>query len=130
MVGTNARKALVRDAIAGIRAAGAKFSMVGNTVVVRATPEQKQCIEPYADILQNGKRDEIESCLVEADQPTDPIEACQSIPKPANFIPRDGLLARCVRMLATEGYSQTRIARELRLNRRTVASLLQPEVRP
>jgi hypothetical protein len=64
---------LVRDAIAGIRAAGAKISMVGDTVVIRATPEQKQRIEPYADILRKGKRDEVESCLAEADQPADPI---------------------------------------------------------
>jgi hypothetical protein len=51
------------------------------------------------------------------------IELTQHTPKPANFIPRDGLLARCVKMLRAEGYSQARIARELRLNKRTVSRL-------
>lgn len=55
---------------------------------------------------------------------TEPTEPGEDSLKPANFIPRDGLLARCVRMLAAESHSQARIARELRLNRRTVARLL------
>jgi hypothetical protein len=43
--------------------------------------------------------------------------------KPANWIPRDGLLARAVRLFRKEGHSQSRIGRELRLNRRTVSRL-------
>jgi hypothetical protein len=43
--------------------------------------------------------------------------------KPANWIPRDGLLARAVRLFRSEGHSQSFIARELRLNRRTVSRL-------
>jgi hypothetical protein len=62
--------------------------------------------------------------LADADHAAEPTESSEKSPKPANFIPRDGLLARCVRMLAAEGHSQARIARELRLNRRTVTRLL------
>jgi len=62
--------------------------------------------------------------LPAADHAAEPTESGEDSPKPANFIPRAGLLARCVRMLAAEGHSQARIARELRLNRRTVTHLL------
>ena len=55
------------------------------------------------------KPDRLEN-LRAADDLAEPIE---NIGKPANFIPSDGLLARCVRMLVAEGYSQTRVAREL-----------------
>jgi hypothetical protein len=43
--------------------------------------------------------------------------------KPPNWIPRDGLLARAVRLFRGEGHSQSYIGRELRLNRRTVSRL-------
>jgi hypothetical protein len=43
--------------------------------------------------------------------------------KPPNWIPRNGLLARAVRLFRKEGHSQSEIARELRLNRRTVSRL-------
>ena len=48
--------------------------------------------------------------------------------KPANWIPRDGLLARAVRLFRKEGHSQSRIGRELRLNRRTVSRLCAGEI--
>jgi DNA-binding NarL/FixJ family response regulator len=54
---------------------------------------------------------------------TEPTESGEERLKPANFIPRGGLLARCVKVLVAEGHSQAQIARELRLNRRTVARL-------
>ena len=72
---TDAEKTVLRDAIAGIRAAGVKLYAEGGRVMLEATPEQKQRI-----------------------------------------------------MLAAEGYSQARIARELRLNKRTVTRLLQRKV--
>jgi len=50
-------------------------------------------------------------------------EAKEGAMKPANWIPRDGLLARAVRRFREEGHSLSRIARELRLNRRTVSRL-------
>ena len=59
-----------------------------------------------------------------ADRAAEPAESGEDGRKPANFIPRDGLLARYVKELVAEGYSQARIGRELRLNRRTVARLL------
>jgi hypothetical protein len=51
-----------------------------------------------------------------------------SADKPPNWIPRDGLLARAVRLFRTEGHSQSNIARELRLNRRTVSRLCAGEI--
>lgn len=48
-------------------------------------------------------------------------------PKPPNWIPRDGLLARAVRLFRSEGHSKSHIARELRLNRRTVSRLCASE---
>jgi hypothetical protein len=48
--------------------------------------------------------------------------------KPPNWIPRDGLLARAVRLFRKEGHSQSNIARELRLNRRTVSRLCAGEI--
>ena len=48
--------------------------------------------------------------------------------KPANWIPRDGLLARAVRGFRHEGHSLSRIARELRMNRRTVSRLCTNEM--
>jgi DNA invertase Pin-like site-specific DNA recombinase len=43
--------------------------------------------------------------------------------KPGNWIPPDSLLARAVRQFRAEGFSKTRLARELKINRRTVARL-------
>jgi hypothetical protein len=48
--------------------------------------------------------------------------------KPANWIPRDELLARAVRPFRQEGHSLSRIARELRVNRRTVSRLCTNEM--
>ena len=124
---TDAEKMLLRDAIAGVRSTGAKIYLKRDKVLIRATPEQKERITSQVDLLRQRKRKEIEeiaACLAEAD---DQAESIEDNSKPVNFIPRDGLLARCVRMLRAEGYSQARIARELRLNKRTVACLLQPE---
>lgn len=47
--------------------------------------------------------------------------------RPPNWIPRDGLLARAVRLFRGEGHCQSHIARELRLNRRTVSRLCASE---
>ena len=44
--------------------------------------------------------------------------------KQANWIPRDGLLAQAVQHFFERGHSQSEIAREFRLNRRTVSRLL------
>jgi DNA-binding transcriptional regulator LsrR (DeoR family) len=61
-------------------------------------------------------------------RPSEAIGVREDGAKPPNFIPRDGLLARCVRMLVSEGFSQSRIARELRLNKRTVSRLLNEQI--
>jgi hypothetical protein len=132
---TDAEKTALRDAIAGIRAAGVRLYAEGGSVKLEATPEQKKRIEPYVEVLREAKYEETAACLAAAETSAEPsladadhaaerIESSDNGPKPANFIPRDGLLARCVRMLAAEGHSQARIARELRLNRRTVTRLL------
>jgi hypothetical protein len=47
--------------------------------------------------------------------------------KPANWIPRDGLLAQAVQHSFEQGHSQSEIAREFRLNRRTVSRILGAE---
>jgi hypothetical protein len=105
--------------------------------MLRATPEQK-CGALYQAILRERQSEEMAICGADTEQPAEPslsdtdpaaepTEPCHR-PKPANFIPRDGVLARCVRMLAAEGNSQARIARELRLNKRTVTRLLQQKV--
>lgn len=132
---TDTEKAALQDAITGIRGAGAKVYVEGEAVLLEATPEQKQVIAPHLEVLSQRTLATIASCLADWRQPVepgpdrgsavDPVESSENSPKPANFIPRDGFLARCVRMLAAEGHSQARIARELRLNKRTVTRLLQ-----
>jgi hypothetical protein len=122
---TDADKAVLRDVV--------------DDFMLRATQEQK-CGALYQAILRERMSEEMAICGANTEQPAEPnpsdtdpaaaepTEPRDHSPKPANFIPRDGLLARCVRMLAAEGHSQARIARELRLNKRTVTRLLQQGV--